>query len=434
LIARLVVGAGQATRTGVFEGDMDQEPIRVLLVEDNPGDARLVRETLSEPGERPFHVIWVQTLHAGSAYLDEHPVDAILLDLTLPDSRGIETYRQLHDRAPEISTIILTGLDDETLALEAVRLGAQDFLRKGDACGNLLSRTIRYGLERKRIELALRASESRFHRMADNIQDGLLIIEQGKMIFYNNRACEIFGYTREEFDKQDLWTLLSPEELDPMRRMVDAERDASAFQRELGLWVVQKKGIRRYLQARISVHQQEDGVRNLYVIMTDITERKLREDELQYLSFHDSLTGLYNRAFFEESMDRLERGRQFPLSAIMVDIDGLKLVNDEQGHAAGDELLRRAAHAFRSIFRAEDMVARIGGDEFVALLPHTDAAKVEFIVARIKESVASHQPLSLSLGAATAEAPGGSMTQLIKLADHRMYEAKAAKALDRPAE
>jgi diguanylate cyclase (GGDEF)-like protein/PAS domain S-box-containing protein len=321
----------------------------------------------------------------------------------------------------------LTGLDDETVALEAVRLGAQDYLRKGDACGNLLPRTIRYALERKRIEQELRASENRFHRMADNIQDGLIILEEGELTFYNNRVCEIFGYSQEEFGKKNLWDLLSPEEHGAMRRMVDAERNASTFQRELGIWVVQKKGARRYIQARFSVNQPKDSRRSQYVIMTDITERKQREDELQYLSFHDALTGLYNRAYFEESMARLERGRQYPVSAIMADVDGLKQVNDTQGHAAGDELLGRAAHALRSVFRAEDMVARIGGDEFVALLPQTDAARVEMVIPRIRDSVSNHQPLSLSIGAASTDAPGSSIAQLVKLADHRMYAEKTAK-------
>jgi two-component system, cell cycle response regulator len=406
---------------------MTQEPIQILLIEDNPGDARLVRETLSAPSGESFEVAWVQHLAAGIAYLADHPVDAILLDLTLPDSQGIETFQRVHERAQESPTILLTGLDDETLALEALRLGAQDYIRKGDACGNLLPRTIRYAMERKRIERELRASEERFHRMADNIQDGLLIIEQGRMTFYNNRACEIFGFSPEEMSSQLLWSLIAPDEEERMRAMVEEERSSPDFQKVTELWVLRKDGTRRYIQARFSVNLQADGKKSQYVIMTDITERKQREDELQYLSFHDVLTGLYNRAFFEESMGRLERGRQYPVSAIMADVDGLKEVNDEQGHAAGDDLLRRAAIAFRAVFRADDMVARIGGDEFVVLLPDTDAAVVDIILSRIRESVAQHQPLSLSLGAATTGKTGGSISQLIIVADQRLYREKAEK-------
>ena len=172
-------------------------------------------------------------------------------------------------------------------------------------------------------------------------------------------------------------------------------------------------------------------------------ERELREAEvrreykraeekiryLNYLSAHDALTGLYNRAFFEEEMARLERGRQFPVSVVMADIDGLKAVNDNQGHAAGDELLRRAAAVLRSTFRAEDVVARIGGDEFAVLLPSTDAAAAEKALARVVNSLLAHNtahgdpPLRLSVGTATAER-GRSLTEALKQADERMYQEK----------
>jgi two-component system, cell cycle response regulator len=406
---------------------MEKKSIPILLIEDNPGDARLVRESLSEPNGQPFDVIWVQNLAAGLAHLSANSVDAILLDLTLPDSSGLETFCQVRDRAPDISTILLTGLDDEAVALEAVRSGAQDYLRKGDACGNQLERTIRYAIERKRIERELRESENRFHRMAENVQDGIIILEDGSLTFFNERICEIFGYSRDEMGQQNLWTLLTPEETSPMHDVVEEERDAPDFRKEMGVWVRCKDGAHRYLQSRFSVNTLESGEKSQYIILTDITERKLREDELKYLSFHDVLTGLYNRAYFEEAIARLERGRQYPVSVIMGDVDGLKRVNDVQGHAAGDDLLRLAAQAIRGGFRAEDIVARIGGDEFAALLPHTDAATAALVLKRIQESVAAHAPLSFSLGVATVVERGGSLAEALKQADQRLYEEKASK-------
>ena len=105
------------------------------------------------------------------------------------------------------------------------------------------------------------------------------------------------------------------------------------------------------------------------VSVVDITQQKRAEDRLRFLSTHDVLTGLYNRAFFEEETTRMERGRHYPISVLMVDVDHLKITNDRRGHAAGDSLLRRAAAVLRAAFRTEDVVARIGGDEFAVLLP-----------------------------------------------------------------
>ena len=160
-------------------------------------------------------------------------------------------------------------------------------------------------------------------------------------------------------------------------------------------------------------------------------EQKLAEERLKQLATHDSLTGLYNRVFFEEELARVERGRLFPVSVVMADVDGLKLVNDTHGHAAGDEFLRLAAHALRCAFRSEDVIARIGGDEFAILLPDASEPVVEAAVQRLRNLILIHNPvnsrsaLSLSLGAATIE-KGQSLTEAMQRADNRMYRDKVA--------
>jgi diguanylate cyclase (GGDEF)-like protein len=163
-------------------------------------------------------------------------------------------------------------------------------------------------------------------------------------------------------------------------------------------------------------------------VVRDITGRKRTEERLRYMSSHDILTGLYNRAYFEQELMRLNRSRLFPVSIVMADVDDLKVVNDSYGHAAGDKLLVRAARLFREAFRAEDVVARVGGDEFAVLLPNADEAAALESVQRIRKSMTAEQGanrtvVGLSLGTATAR-DSRQLFAALAQADQRMYQDK----------
>ena len=164
----------------------------------------------------------------------------------------------------------------------------------------------------------------------------------------------------------------------------------------------------------------------------DITERKETEAKLRYLSTHDILTGLYNRAYFDEELERLKNGRTFPVSIVVADVDRLKRVNDLQGHAAGDKLLKLTAQVLKGAFRTEDLVARIGGDEFAVILPGTAIDAAQEVIERIRKNLADiigddgRPVLSLSLGCATA-LDGEGLIEAWQLADELMYEDKLAR-------
>ncbi len=167
-----------------------------------------------------------------------------------------------------------------------------------------------------------------------------------------------------------------------------------------------------------------------YVIYRDITEQRKAEERIAYLSFHDSLTGLYNRAFFEEELKRLDTERQLPLSIIMGDINGLKLINDTFGHNQGDGLLIKVAHLLQELYRKEDIIARWGGDEFIMLLPRTEKEVALKVAARIRATCAlvneesKKIPLSIALGVATKNISSDKIQKVLIEADEMMYQDK----------
>ncbi|MBN1265237.1 MAG: diguanylate cyclase [Anaerolineales bacterium] len=177
------------------------------------------------------------------------------------------------------------------------------------------------------------------------------------------------------------------------------------------------------------IRNSDSNAEYVIAVGLDMSEQKAAEDQLRFISTHDTLTGLYNRAFFEAELGRLQNSRLFPISIIMADLDNLKDLNDSSGHAAGDAALKELARIFTKTFRKEDIVARIGGDEFVVLLPQTDAGAAEEITNRIEKTYKildvnrSDFQLNFSIGFATAEA-GASLEETLARADQAMYTRK----------
>ena len=159
-------------------------------------------------------------------------------------------------------------------------------------------------------------------------------------------------------------------------------------------------------------------------------------DNPRFLGTHDLMTGLYNRAFFDAEFERIGKGRRFPVSLIVADADGLKKVNDSLGHAAGDRLLKKIAGVLAAAFRADDFIARTGGDEFGIILPEVDEETTGKAIIRIRASEAASNPqtddlrVSLSLGSATALG-GADLPGALKAADDRMYTDKIARRVGR---
>ena len=169
-------------------------------------------------------------------------------------------------------------------------------------------------------------------------------------------------------------------------------------------------------------------INGMVLVFRDVTEKKLRQDEIKYLSLHDQLTGLYNRRFFEEELKRLDTRRNLPLTIVLGDINGLKLINDSFGHGMGDELIKKSVEAIKNGCREDDIICRIGGDEFIILLPKTEVSEAERIVGRI-QNIASQKKvgnlsISISFGIDSKIDETDSMKEVIKKADEQMYHHK----------
>ncbi len=289
---------------------MTDDIIRVLLVEDNPADTRLLKEYFGELRETPFLVSEADCISGAIDHVAKRHFDVILLDLSLPDSHGLETIHRMHTHAPGMALIVLTGVDDDELALGAMRHGAQDYLVKGKFDIQLLSRAIRYTIERKRSEAAIKK-----------------------------------------------------------------------------------------------------------------------------LAYYDTLTGLPNRVLFSDRLKQAivmaERDKR-DTALLFLDLDNFKNVNDSIGHTYGDRLLKITADRIQGCLRGSDTVARIGGDEFVVILPLvTGAEDVSKVAAKILDCLnktvrfEEHEIYSsASIGISVFPDDGATADELLKNADIALYQAK----------
>jgi diguanylate cyclase (GGDEF)-like protein len=250
------------------------------------------------------------------------------------------------------------------------------------------------------------------------------------------RVLEVNRHTLEMFAAPDKATLLHRvgdvfrDDMRPHFReqLIDLWDGKLFQQREVVNYALDGNALNVHLQFSVLPGHEHDWSL-VQVALTDITARKRAEAYLEFLGQHDALTKLFNRSFYMEEMNRLERHGSFPVSIVIVDLNELKATNDQLGHAAGDALLRRAGEVLNEAIDRPSHAARIGGDEFAVLLPGTDEKEAEAVLETIEKLVGlnnqfySAMPLSLSIGAATS-GPGERLESVARRADAAMYQAK----------
>ncbi len=252
---------------------------------------------------------------------------------------------------------------------------------------------------------------------------------QGIIEYVNETVLERLNYNKDELIEANIKSIIKDEDYIERDKFWNIIKNSGAKVFETNFKT--KKGD-IFPVERVSQYFKYEDKEYEFAFAKDITERKEKEDEIRYLLHKDSLTGLYNRRYFEEEMKRLDTKRQLPLSIIMCDVNGLKIINDSYGHKKGDEVLIETAQILRSVLRDEDVIARHGGDEFTLLLPQTSHKQGQKIIDRIRrhsKTIGKEEvPLSMSLGIATKTKTNQSIQEVLKKADNDMYRNKLSES------
>ena len=288
---------------------------------------------------------------------------------------------------------------------------------------------------------ALAESERKFRDLLMNLAIGVIVHDDvGNPTFWNTAALDLASLTEGQLTGKTHfptgWEYISNQgerlpATDFPARLVLAKGEAL---RDYTMGIRQNN-VTRWFQVDAFPDFGDSGhIEQVVVTFFEITARRESEERLRFISFHDALTGVYNRAYFEEELRRLDGRHSGSVAIAVADVDGMKLVNDTWGHAKGDEMLSRAAGLLSRSVRQEDVVARIGGDEFAVILRNADEVAVEEIFGRLLQTMEeqaqqtdSDIPVSLSIGFAFAAEPGESSVDLFKKADNRMYQEKAKR-------
>ncbi len=287
----------------------------LLLVEDNPGDARVIREALTAVHSVQFTFVHVERLSDALARLGEEQFAVVLLDLSLPDSWGFDTIRQVQACAPQVPVVVLTGLNDEEFAIKAVQEGAQDYLIKGQFEPRSLIRTLRYAIERQRLRQELRVSEERYRNLFENASDAIVSFTPAGNITDVNRGLEVMlGWSRDELIEQHYRKILTPASAVVMEERVSHRALAGEQPAELPV-IVELEAVRKDntvvpIEIRDNMLDGPQGQPiGVLVMARDISARKaLERQRTEFLAMltHDiknPLTALmgYTDYLFEET-------------------------------------------------------------------------------------------------------------------------------------
>jgi diguanylate cyclase (GGDEF)-like protein/PAS domain S-box-containing protein len=413
----------------------------LLLVEDNPGDARLLREMLIEAGAHKTELTQAENMSEAEKLLAERLFDIVLIDLGLPDAQGLEAVRRARAAAPRLPLVVLTGLDDESLAAQALQEGAQDYLIKGQIETRGLLRALRYAIERKAMEEALFVVKERAQVTLNCIGDAVLCTDiSGNITFLNLVAEKMTGWSWEEalgrpmaevFQILDAVTRQTTP--NPMDVAVELNRTVHL---PLNCILLRRDGFETPIEDSVApIHDREGKPTGAVIVFRDVSKARAMAAEMTHSAQHDFLTGLPNRMLLNDRVNQaitLAPRHSKKVAVLFLDLDGFKHINDSLGHPIGDKLLQSIAKRLVDCVRSSDTVSRQGGDEFVVLLSEMEQSEDAAISAmRLLQAVAEAHTIdqhdlhvTTSIGVSVFPDDGMDAETLIKNADTAMYQAK----------
>jgi diguanylate cyclase (GGDEF)-like protein/PAS domain S-box-containing protein len=413
----------------------------LLLVEDNPGDARLLREMLNEQGLHETEMTHVDRLSAAEKHLEKNLVDIILLDLGLPDAQGLAAVRRAHTAAPRVPLVVLTGLDDETLSGQALQEGAQDYLIKGQIDARGLLRSLRYAIERKAMDEALFEEKERAQVTLNCIGDAVACTDSsGNITFLNLVAEKMTGWSLKEAAGRPMAEVLrilnaatGEAAPNPMENAVGQDRTVHLPSNSS---LARRDGVEIPIENSVSpIHDREGHPTGAVIVFRDVSAARAMALEIAHSAEHDFLTGLPNRMLLNDRLSQaisMAPRHMKKVAVLFLDLDGFKHINDSLGHPTGDKLLRSIAKRLVDCVRGSDTVSRQGGDEFVVLLSEVERSEDTAITARrMLQAVAEVHSIdqhdlhvTTSIGVSVYPDDGLDAETLIKNADTAMYQAK----------
>ena len=416
-------------------------PYRVLILTSNADDARILHQTLGNARDGPFDLEDAATLADGLRRVQHGQIDAILVDLLLPDSQGLACFDRLHAAARHIPILTLCELDNEADAIEAVQRGAQGWLSKGYFDNYLLPQSLRNIIERMKVERGLYVAQARAEITLNSIGDAVVSVDMAGRVDYLNVAAELVcGWSRDQARGRPVAEVIHLVDGASGRALatpVDFILHANQASNLSGDAILVSRQGRRIpiADSAAPIHDWDRQLVGAVMVFRDISDTVALTSKMRHLAQHDFLTNLPNRALLNDRITQaIAMSRRNDTSPVLLflDLDKFKHINDSLGHAVGDRLLQAVSQRLVACVRTSDTVSRHGGDEFVILLANErrarDAALAadKILLALSTPFVIDTQELhtTTSIGISTFPLDGTDAASLIKNADTAMYHAK----------
>jgi diguanylate cyclase (GGDEF)-like protein/PAS domain S-box-containing protein len=414
--------------------------IQLLLIEDNLGDARLLREMLNEPQSRHIKLTHAECMRDAENLITDQVFDVVLLDPGLPDTQGLDSIRRAKATAQNVPLVVLTGHDDDELASLALHEGAQDYLVKNEITPRGLQRALRYAIERQIMKESLFIEKERAQVTLNCIGDAVISTDDSRNVtFLNSVAEQLTGWSQKDAQGRHITEVAqiiyetSVERLPNLIGMEEGKSPAFSFPNSA---LIRRDGVSIPIEESVGpIHDREGQRSGSVIIFRDVSAARALSLQIIHSAEHDFLTDLPNRMLF---IDRVSQAiamatRQTRQIAILfLDLDGFKHINDSLGHSIGDHLLKSVSKRLVGCARVTDTVSRQGGDEFVVLLSEVDEAEDAALAARrmLEEVSKPHiieqhtLDITTSIGISIYPDDGRDAETLIKNADTAMYQAK----------